>query len=351
MTLLLRYTLAGILAAVLCCIPHTPPQGDWRDVPVTPVRVRMLFAGDLMQHMPQVTAARRGASFDYSEVFAALRPRFDAADLVVVNLETTLTRSRHYTGYPCFRSPAALAGAMREAGIDVAVMANNHCCDSGAAGVRTTTELLDSCGIMRTGVFMDSVDYVRHNPLYLKRRGICFALLNYTYGTNGMPVPQGVRVNEIDTLQIASDLYNARIGGAQSVVVCIHWGVEYQRRENEQQLYLAEYMRRHGADVVVGSHPHVIQPYEATRQGVVFYSLGNFVSNQRQRYTDGGVLAQVDLVRYPDGRIEYTAEALPVWVALPDYRVIPPEVGDTMALPAAYRRFREDAAQLLGTAL
>ena len=164
-----------------------------------PVRVRLLFAGDVMQHLPQVTAARRGDGFDYRGVFACLRGRFRSADLVVVNLETTLTRTDRYTGYPCFRSPVALADALRDAGVDVAVLANNHCCDGGAAGVRTTVAELGRCGILHTGVFTDSLDRAANNPLWVERYGVRFALLNYTYGTNGIPVPAGVEVNLIDT--------------------------------------------------------------------------------------------------------------------------------------------------------
>lgn len=313
-----------------------------------PVRVELLFAGDVMQHMPQVNAARRGEGFDYGPVLAGVRPIFERADLVVVNLETTLTRSGHYTGYPLFRSPWQLAQGLREAGVDVAVMANNHCCDAGAAGVRTTTRVLDSCGLLRTGVFVDSLDYLCRNPLLINRRGVRLALLNYTYGTNGMPVPRGMRVNRIDTLQMAADLFAARRAGAECVVVCVHWGVEYQRRENAEQRATARFLRDHGADVIVGSHPHVIQPFE-TDSTVVFYSLGNFVSNQRKRYTDGGIMARVELTKYPDGHLSYRGEAIPVWVAMPGYRLLPPAVADTMLLPAAYRRFRDDTRELLQT--
>mgnify|MGYP002420655681 CR=1 FL=1 len=135
----LRHILPWLVLAAACCVP-AQRAGVERPVPEpAPVRVQLLFAGDVMQHLPQVTAARRGDGFDYRGVFAYLRRRFHAADLVVVNLETTLTRTDRYTGYPCFRSPVALADALRDAGVDVAVLANNHCCDGGAAGVRTTS--------------------------------------------------------------------------------------------------------------------------------------------------------------------------------------------------------------------
>ncbi len=242
----LRHILPWLVLAAACCVP-AQRAGVERPVPEpAPVRVQLLFAGDVMQHLPQVTAARRGDGFDYRGVFAYLRRRFHAADLVVVNLETTLTRTDRYTGYPCFRSP--------------------------------------------------------------------------------------------------------RRGAPDCVAVCIHWGNEYERRENAVQRHLAQFLRRHGADLVVGSHPHVVQPFDADSSHVVLYSLGNFVSNQRRRYCDGGLVAEIEAVRHPDGRMSYSLEAVPVWVAMPGYRVVPSEVGDTMALPEAYALFREDVAEVLGGA-
>lgn len=346
MKISLRHTLPWALLAAACCVPARRPDAG-RPLPEpAPVRVRLLFGGDVMQHLPQVMAARRETGFDYREVFGHLARRFRAADLVVVNLETTLTRTERYTGYPCFRSPVALADALRDAGVDVAVLANNHCCDGGAAGVHTTVAELLRCGIRHTGVFTDSLDRAANNPLWLERYGVRFALLNYTYGTNGIPVPHGVQINLIDTVRMAADLEAARNGRPDCVAVCIHWGNEYERRENAEQRRLAQFLRSNGADLVIGSHPHVVQPFEADSSHVVLYSLGNFVSNQRRRYCDGGLIAEIEAVKHPDGRMTYTLDPVPVWVAMPGYRIIPPEVGDTMALPAAYSVFREDVARM-----
>ena len=346
MRLRMRHTLACLLFAAVCCTPAGGPPRQRPAVP-PPQRVRMLFGGDVMQHLPQVEAARSGEGFDYTPVFAALAPRMHAADLAVVNLETTLTRSGRYTGYPLFRSPAELADALRGAGVDVALLANNHCCDGGGAGVHTTVAELRRCGIRHTGVFTDSLDRAANNPLWLEHCGVRFALLNYTYGTNGIPVPEGVRVNLIDTLRMAADLAAAREGSPDCIAVCIHWGNEYERQANAEQRRLARFLRRNGADLIVGSHPHVVQPFETDSSHVVLYSLGNFVSNQRRRYCDGGLMAEIEAVRHPDGRMTYTLDPVPVWVAMPGYRIVPPEVGDTMALPAAYSLFRKDVAEML----
>ena len=232
--------------------------------------------------------------------------------------------------------------------MDVALLANNHCCDGGAEGIRTTIRELDRCGIRHTGVFADSADYRRNHPLRIEHCGLRIALVNYTYGTNGMPVPAGTVVNRIDTVRMAADLAAVRREGADFIVACMHWGNEYERRENASQRTLAAFLRRHGADVVVGGHPHVVQPWQADSTHVVLYSLGNLVSNQRRRYTDGGLVARIEALRYPDGRRSYRLEPLPVWVALPRYRILPPEAADTAVLPDAYALFRRDLRELTG---
>lgn len=345
---LCKYLVLCLLSGLVGCIPAGDSQAP---VPPEPVTVRLLFTGDVMQHLPQINAARRGEDFDYSESFAAVKPRLWAADLAVVNLETTLTRSGRYSGYPMFRSPAALADALAAAGVDIATMANNHCCDGGAAGIRTTIGELERCGIRRTGVFRDSLDCAAHHPLRVESRGVKFAFLSYTYGTNGLPVPHGTLVNLIDTLAMASDLALVRSDSTDCVVVAMHWGNEYERRPNAVQRRLAGFLRRHGADLVIGHHPHVVQPCEADSTYAVLYSLGNFVSNQRRRYCDGGLVAEIDATRHPDGRMTYALRTVPVWVAMPGYRILPPEAADTLALPAAYRQFRDDTDALLGKVL
>lgn len=314
-------------------------------------RAKLLFAGDLMQHLPQVNAARSGGGFDYSHSFVWVAGRFRSADLAVVNLETTLTRTNRYTGYPCFRSPVAVAEELARMGVDVALLANNHCCDGGARGIAATVEVLDSLGIVHAGAFPDSADYRRNRIVRLKRCGIRFALLNYTYGTNGLPTPAGCVVRRIDMLGMARDLAEARRDSTDCVIVCMHWGNEYERHENAEQRRLADFLRRHGADLIVGSHPHVIQPCEADSARITLYSLGNFISNQQRRYCDGGLLVEIEVTKRPSGRCTYRLETVPVWVLLPGYRIVPPEVGDTLILPPAvrarYRTFLDDTRRLL----
>ena len=341
-------------------LPHAvASEPDSRiDIPSKPSlpevrRARLVFAGDLMQHTPQLTAARTPeGDFDFNASFDWVRERFRAADAAIVNLETTLSESGPYTGYPCFRSPAALAEALDSLGVDITVLANNHCCDGGSKGIRTTIRELDRHGIEHTGVFLDSSDFRARHPLRFEAGGIRFALLNYTYGTNGLPVPSGLSVNPIDTVRIAADLAAVEHDGVDCVIACMHWGNEYERRPNKVQRQLAGFLRRHGVDLIVGSHPHVVQPYEQDSNGIVLYSLGNFVSNQRKRYCDGGIVATVEVTRSPDGSLRYSLELTPVWVLTPGYRITPSEVGDTLSMPAdsrlRYERFMTDTRLLLG---
>ena len=318
-------------------------------------RATILFAGDLMVHTPMLTAARRYAAdsdgFDFRPMFRHVAERFRRADYAVVNLETTLARG-NYSGYPMFRSPAAAAEALADMGVDAAVTANNHCCDGGGRGIAATAEILDSLGIARTGTFVDSVDYRRNNPHRFKCHDISFALYSYTYGTNGLPVPRGRMVNLIDTALMARDLSAAPRDSVDVRIVFIHWGNEYERRENAHQRRLADFLRRHDADIIIGSHPHVIQPCEADSTHVTIYSLGNFISNQQWRYSDGGLMATIEVEKCRRRRPTYKAMLEPVWVMMPGYRLLPPEVGDTITLPPQlrnrYTEFISDTRRTLG---
>ena len=318
-----------------------------------PKRARLVVAGDLMQHTPQLKAARQAdSSYNFSESFRYVAKYFRDADLAVVNLETTLSREGSYSGYPCFCSPAEVADAMVEIGVDVALLANNHCLDCGAKGVRATADILDSCGIVRMGVFRDSVDYAAGSVRYLRAGDVRLAMVNYTYGTNGIPAPKGVVVNPLDTLFIGRELASIDRENVDCVVAFVHWGNEYERKPNRDQRRMADFMKRNGVDIIIGSHPHVVQPYEVDEQGkIVVYSLGNFVSNQSKRYTDGGLVVTIDIEEDMDGELKYYLSYTPVWVHRPKYAILPPEVGYTLPMNSlsreAYHIFMTDTRELL----
>ena len=333
--------------------------GSWSRVRT----VRIVAAGDLMQHIPQVFAARlKGdtTKYDYTPSFRYVASRFRDADLSIVNLETTLSESGPYYGYPCFKSPAEVADAMQDMGIDVAALANNHCCDRGAYGIKSTAEILDKRAIARVGVYRDSVEYKVNNVLYIKRGGMSFAIVNYTYGTNGINVPTGMVVNHLDSVMMQYDLASINRDSVDCVIAVVHWGNEYERQPNREQRKMADFMRRSGVDIILGSHPHVVQPFEVDDKGITLYSLGNFVSNQRTRYRDGGLIATIDVTIVERGegdvvadrKMKYDLGITPVWVHLPDYAVIPSEVGDVMEMNYDSRRrynvFMSDTRELLG---
>ena len=320
--------------------------------PTTPPvqRVRLLFAGDAMCHFPQIPAAQQSdGSFDFKGTFAPIKPYFDSADVAVVNLETTISPDGYYSGYPAFSSPKEYAEALAWVGADIVLLANNHCCDRGARGIRSTISTLEQLGLPHTGVYVNEEDYRQNNILRFVKNGVRFALVNYTYGTNGIPVPQSCMVNLIDTVRIAADLEQARVD-ADCVVACMHWGEEYRHQPSREQRGLAEFLHRHGVDIVVGSHPHVVQPAVSNGERVTIYSLGNLVSNQRRRYCDGGIIAEIEVEKRENEACRYLLRITPVWVAMPGYRILPPEVASKELVHtgqnAEYEQFMFDAERL-----
>jgi poly-gamma-glutamate synthesis protein (capsule biosynthesis protein) len=236
---------------------------------------------------------------------------------VIGNLEVTLA-GPPFKGYPQFSSPDELAHALKAAGFHVLVMANNHALDRGRAGMERTIEQLDRLGILHTGTFTDPGARSVRYPLVVQKNGIRLALLNYTYGTNGLQVPPPLVVNRIDTLQMREDLQKAATAEPDFILVAMHWGNEYERTENGTQRELAAFLFRNGADAIIGSHPHVVQPIRGNGKGeLVAYSMGNFISNQRDRYRDGGIAVQLDLVKTPEGSAIEGHAYLPFWVWKP----------------------------------
>lgn len=306
-------------------------------------RVKIVAGGDFMQHSSQLEAARTPAGgYDYTPSLRYVAPLFRKADLAIINLETTLSSKGPYTGYPSFCSPMEVAVAIKQMGVDIVAMANNHCLDRGARGIGRTTAIIDSLGMKRVGVWVDNDDYEKNRICYLNLCDISFAVVNYTYGLNGLSVPKPCVVGRLDTVAMAQDFALIRERNVDCVVAIVHWGEEYQRSPNATQRSLEFFMRRQGVDIIIGSHPHVVQMAECdSTRGVTLYSLGNFVSNQRKRYTDGGIIAMIDVERSADGQMRYGLEVKPVWVHRPHYTLLPCEVGDTMTMSATDRRAYE----------
>lgn len=261
-------------------------------------RLSLLFAGDIMGHDSQIAAAydTTTRTYDYTSCFQFVKPYVEEVDLAIGNLELTLA-GPPYKGYPAFSSPDQLAIALRDAGFDVLVTANNHSCDKGRRGIERTIEMLDSFDIVHTGTFADEASRLNDYPLLIEKNGFRLALLNYTYGTNGIAVPAPTVVNLIDTLQMSKDIQRATLLQPDVIIAFMHWGGEYQSQPNSFQKSITRFLFDKGVQLIIGAHPHVLQPMEFNKeeQQLVVYSLGNFVSGQRDRYKNGGAIVQIDL--------------------------------------------------------
>lgn len=267
----------------------------------------ILFAGDAMQHGPQLEAARSvGGLYSYDDCYEAIDSIISAADFAVVNLETPVG-NRTFSGYPCFSAPASYAKALKDAGFDLLLTSNNHSLDRGDSGVRRTLAVLDSLGIAHVGTYMNSKLRQRELPYIEDINGFKVGFLDYTYGTNGIVIREDVVVDYIDRKRIESDIALARGAGAEILCVAMHWGLEYLMLPSAHVKSDAEFLKSRGVDIIVGGHPHVIQPMELSvnpvtgRNCALIYSLGNFISNQQKVDTRGGALAKIVLRRLADG--------------------------------------------------
>lgn len=314
----------------------------------------IVFAGDAMQHQGQLDAAKRGGGvFDYSECFTAVAPYIESADYAVVNLETPIGK-KNFTGYPCFNAPESFAQSLVDAGFDMMLTANNHCLDRRDNGLRTTLDVLDGRNIAHVGTYRNKADREASLPKIVDIKGFKVAFLNYTYGTNGIKIQGDVVVDYIDRKLIASDVELARSKGAEIVAACIHWGNEYQLLPHYSQKLLADYLCDLGVDLIIGGHPHVIQPMELRHSDkhdkdiLLVYSLGNFISNMKTRDTRGGAMLRVSLYRDASGVARIDAPSYRLVFTIPggagaNYKVVPVESLDSGAWSSHCKSFAQSA--------
>lgn len=285
----------------------------------------LAVCGDAMSHMPQTRDAydSQDGAYDYKPMIRFAKPWIEQADYAVVNLETTFAGGPDYSGFPAFNTPDALGDALKDAGFDLVSTANNHCLDRGYDGMVRTLDVLDNLGLAHVGTYRSAVERAAQNGVHVADvGGIKVAFLSYTYGTNGIPLskshPDTVNIlhtdymseaQVLDTARIADDLAAAEALSPDLIAVIVHWGVEYQTTQNEHQEEIADFLFDHGADVILGSHPHVLQPMETrtltdrdgtTHTGFVCWSLGNFISSQNDEYTDTTVVLNLELTKNPN---------------------------------------------------
>jgi poly-gamma-glutamate synthesis protein (capsule biosynthesis protein) len=282
----------------------------------------LLFIGDVMQHEAQIWSAynRESQRFEYDSCFQYLKEEMSDADLTIANLEFTLG-GKPYKGYPMFSAPDETAVALKNAGVDILVTANNHTCDRRKRGVIRTLDVLDSLGIAHTGSFRNQAEKELAYPMLIEKNGFRLALLNYTYGTNGMPIEEPTRVNLIREDDIIADLAKAKTLLVDKIIVFMHWGSEYTHKPNAQQEKIARLLFDQGADIIIGAHPHVLQPMYHYRNDstdrMIAYSLGNFISYQRRTPKDGGAMVRIELVKEEDAVRIHAAGYLFTWVWMP----------------------------------
>ena len=277
--------------------------------------LKVTFLGDIMQHQAQLDAARkpskdgdRFTSYDYSSYFKHLESRFNLSDLRIANMETTFS-SPPYSGYPAFNSPIALLEACKNGGIDIFLSANNHICDKGGKGIDGTISAYNSLNIPYAGAYRNSVERESLYPLIIELKGIRLAILNYTYGTNGINIPEPFTVNLLDSVQIKRDIVKASKHEPDFIIAALHWGNEYNLFPSAEQKRWKRFFNRHGVNIIIGSHPHVVQEVETERglfgetNRITAYSLGNAISNMTAPNTRTGMILTLRFVREINGHV------------------------------------------------
>lgn len=303
---------------------QTSPLGPWSDT------LEICIFGDMMMHTAQIhKGSNDGKVYNFSAYFQHLEDRIRNADIAIANMEYTLA-GQPYTGYPAFSAPDSYASYFSEIGFDVFLTSNNHIYDKGARGAERTIMEFEKLGISIAGIASDQQMYDEVFPLAIECKGVTIAILNATYGTNvgsGKEWPKILRLNDKEALATAL----GKASGCDIALVFPHWGTEYELTHSMAQERDAKWFVSHGADAIIGAHPHVIQDMQTIDGVPVFYSLGNAVSNMSATNTQMGMMVILRIVRYHNGRaklLEPEYELL--WCSRPggycsDYTVLPVE--------------------------
>ena len=332
-------------------------QPEQPEIPIEqPISIKISAVGDIMVHEPQYKAAYNSETntYDFTENFIYVKPYIQAADLAICNLETVFAGGEPQ-GYPAFNAPDSLAEAIKSTGFDVALLSNNHILDKGIDGMLRTIDVVNKAGISSTGAHkLEDKQYIIKNV-----KGINIGIVSYTYETpsvNGRKTLNSNIISEralpllntfsyetldADVEKVKANIDAAKADGAQVIICYFHWGEEYQQTPNEFQTQLASSVSKAGADIIFASHPHVLQSVNiitdetSKKETAVFYSMGNFISNQRtetlkNRYTEEGIIAKVsfDIMKSTGIISDYKVSAVPIWVEkhkgkTTEYAVIP----------------------------
>lgn len=259
----------------------------------------LIFAGDVMHHLPQATAAYNSKSgeYDYTPCFRFIKPYIETADISFCNFEFPLA-GKPFSGFPAFSGPNEMLDALSWTGFDVIQTANNHVMDKGRVGHERTISQIEKRKLQFVGSYVSKEQKDSVYPLIINRKGMKLAVLAYTYSVNKL-IKRPNYVNLLDSTSVIRDMQKAKSQSADFIIVTVHWGDEYQLTSNKYQQKWADFFVQNGADLIIGSHPHVVQNAEIkdfnSKKVPVFYSLGNLISNQRERDKNGGILARIEI--------------------------------------------------------
>ena len=290
-------------------------------------RARFLFIGDIMVHDQQLAAAKTGETYDFASSFRRIKPLFRDAFLVG-NLETVFAgtvspsgKKLKYAGFPLFNTPDVFTENLsNDLGVNLLTLANNHIFDRGAAGARRTVRVLQSADIPCIGLGLD--DIPSNDAILLTNNGIRAAFINHSYGSNEWPKSRDVHLNVIASADIHASMTRAKELSPDVIIALFHWGNEYHFSPNIHQKRAADWAFSEGASLIVGTHPHVLQPVEVRVVSgdvkVVAWSLGNFVSFQRTLPRERSVILAVEFVKDDEGRTRLAeVSVVPTYVVAP----------------------------------
>ena len=283
--------------------------------------------GDIMCHNTQYIDAYNDETgeYDFSYVFDDISLYTKTADICVGNLETTFAgEDVGYSSYPTFNTPDSLAYELKDIGVDVLSTAGNHALDKGFNGLSRTIDVLNKADISHLGTYKSEEEQDKTLIKYVK--GIKIAFVNFTYGTNGIPIPSDKPycVNLIDENLMKEQIDMAKQEEPDIIIACMHWGTEYKTTPNSTQEQLADFLFKNGIDIILGTHPHVLEPMEkrtvtlddgTTKDGFVIYSLGNFIADQNAEYTRDSIILNIDITKHADGKITIdNYEYIPIYM-------------------------------------
>ena len=280
-----------------------------------PITFTLTSLGDTLCHNTQYWDAYNSKTdeYDFSYVYEDIKNYTSSSDITIGSLETTFAgKEKGYSNYPTFNTPDSLATALKDIGVDVVSLAGNHALDYGYSGLCRTIDVFNNIGLSHLGTYKTAED--QEKILIKDVKGVKIAFINYTYGTNGIPLPSGKEfcVNLIDKDFIKKQINQAKEQNVDMIVACMHWGTEYRTTANSEQKDLANFLFENGVDVILGNHPHVLEPMEkktitlqdgTTKDVFVVYALGNFTADQRAEITRDSAILNLTITKNSNGKI------------------------------------------------